>query len=223
MSSSVLLALSEGEKRVILALFLILILFLVIFGLIGKLTQIIMRHQGEKIDQQVSDAVKLKVINNKKHFISYASKKNWRIFVKQSWIPLSIALFGILVLVIHNAVTNNWQYDVWDCYKTGIGTWFFTWDFAHAEYTEVFFLPFKVLKAWPPLLTTPHWSLEAWASYIFIPCVFVGGIWYLLTLQAVVARRIRIMKLAKKIYSPNLDNFHNDGLENINSNQLPKD
>lgn len=213
--------LSEGDKRILFALLLVFVLVFILIGFIGKLIQVIMRRQGERIDDQINVAVRLNVIKNKKHFISYADKKNWRIFFMKSWVPILIILAGVLTLIIHNAISGNWSYDVWDYQTTGIGTWFFIWDFTDpSAWTTVFGIP--VLSSWPPLISMPHWSWEAWASYIFIICVFFGGGWYLFNVQAVIARFIRIRKLAKSIYSPKLDDYHyTDGFtQSSNSNNV---
>lgn len=212
--------LSEGDKRVLFAILLVFILVFVLLGFIGKLIQLVMKRQGEKIDEHINDALKLGVIKNKKHFISYANKKNWRIFFSKCWLPLIIVIVGVLTLVIHNAVLQDWSYDVWDYNTTGIGTWLFIWDFSDPDsWTVVFGI--RILAKWPPLISTPHWSWEAWASYIFILCTFTGGIWYLITVQGVIARTIRIHSLAKKIYSPKLDEYHID--DQLTNNDIKKD
>lgn len=216
-----LIQLSEGDKRILFALLIVLVLLFVIIGFLGKLTQYVVKKQGEKIDEHINDAVKLGIIKNKRHFISYANKKNWRIFFIKCWIPLVIIIVGILTLIIHNAITRDWSYDVWDYQNTGIGTWFFIWDFSDPDsWTIVFGI--RVLAKWPPLISAPHWSWEAWASYIFFICVTVGGVWYLITVQGVIARAIRIHKLADSIYSPKLDEYHyTDGMNNNQNNNNP--
>ncbi len=220
MNINLLLSLSEGDKRFLIAVLLIVILLFVLIYFIGKLVIRVMKYQGQKLDEQVSDAVKLKVIKNRKHFVKYSNSKNWRIFFKSVWIPLCIIAFAFLILVIRNAINNDWGYNPFN-FKDGFGSLSFIWDFDNAEWTEVFPLPFKLLKAWPELLCGPCPNGAAWASYIFVPCIFIGGIWYLLLLQAVVARWIRTKQLAKSIYSPKLDEYHNDSQINNNNIEPP--
>ena len=74
---SFLISLSENDKRLIFALFIILILVFVLIGYIGFLITKVMKWQGKKLDSLVADPVVTHVITNKKHFFRYARKKNW--------------------------------------------------------------------------------------------------------------------------------------------------
>jgi hypothetical protein len=200
-------SLSQTDKRVIFFLFLSLIIILALLAYIGFIIRSLMRFQGKRIDSLTHDVLVTKVVNNKKHFVKYANKKSWVLFFKQTYISLIIIITGILVLVIRNVVTNDFAYNVFDHQKTGFSTLLFLWDFENpANYTQVFGI--TVLANWPSLLNTPHFEAEAWASYIFFPCVVVGGIWYLISLQAQLARLIRISQLKRSLFEKNLDNVN---------------
>lgn len=202
---NIFVSLSPTDKRVIFFLLLLIILLLVALAYLGYIIKRIMIHQGKKVDDITHDAVITRVVDNRAHFVKYASKKNWILFFKQSYIPLLIILFGTLVLIIRNAVTQDFSYDVFDYHKTGFSTILFLWDFSNPDnYAKVFFL--TLLAKWPDLLNTPHFEAEAWASYIFVPCVFVGGAWYLFSVQKALARTIRIHKLKKTLFAKDLGN-----------------
>ena len=204
--SNLLIALSENDKRLLLALLLVLILIFVLIGYIGMLITKVMKWQGRKLDNAVADVVVTRVITDKRHFRRYARKKNWRLFFKQSAVPILILVIAILFLVISNSVLKDWSYNIMNK-DTGFSTLFFLWDFGNEEfYTKVFGL--KILAKWPALINKPHFVAEAWRSYVFVPLVTIGGLWYLWTLQSLIARTIRMYRLADTAFDKNLDNFN---------------
>ena len=211
---NLLISLSETDKRVIFVLLLLIIITLVIFGYIGLLITRVMRWQGRRVDQFTHDVVVTKVIDNKKDFVRYARKKNWVWFFKQAWKPLTIILLAFILLIIHNAITRDWGYDVFDHEKTGFGTLLFIWDFNDPDIYKEFF-GIRLIADWPPIISTPHWEWDAWCSYIFVPAVFIGGGWYLIALQCVVARTIRIYQLKHSVYDKSLENYNQNDPNNI--------
>ena len=198
-----LISLSENDKRLIFALLLVLILVFVLIGYIGFLITRVMKWQGKKLDHVVADPVVTRVITNKKHFIRYARKKNWRLFVKQSYIAVLILLAGGLVWLFRNIFTHDWSYNVFEYQKTGFGTILFIWDFSGC-----FKFDKGLVLNWPQLINSPHLEGVAWASYIFVTCLIVGGIWYLIALQALIARTIRMYHLSTSAFEKTLEGFN---------------
>lgn len=203
---NLLLSLSENDKRLIFALLLVFILVFVLIGYIGYLITRVMKWQGKRLDTLVADPVITRVITDKKHFVRYARKKNWRLFFKQSYISILIMLTGALVLILRDAFTSDWAYNVWDYQPggTGFGTILFLFDFS---------VCFKivdgsVLVSWPAVINTPHFEGVAWASYIFMTCMIVGGIWYLVSLQCLISRTIRMYQLSTSAFEKTLEGFN---------------
>lgn len=199
-----LISLSENDKRLIFALLIVLILVFVLIGYIGYLITKVMKWQGKKMDSLVADTIVTHVITNKKHFFSYARKKNWRLFFKQSYIGILIMLTGAITLLIRDAVMKDFSYNVFDYHKTGFGTLLFVWDFSKCIQPQ----GKAILFNWPTLINTPHFSLEAIVSYIFVISIIVGGIWYLTALQSLIARTIRMYKLSTTVFEKSLDGFN---------------
>ena len=199
-----LLSLSENDKRLIFALLIIFVLVFVLIGYIGYLITRVMKWQGKKLDTVVADPVITRVITNKKHFIRYARKKNWRLFFKQSYIPILILLTGALVLIIRNAICKDFAYNVFDYNKTGFGTIMFLWDFSGCVKQE----GVGLVLNWPVLINTPHLEAEAWCSYIFVTSMLVGGVWYLIALQSLIARTIRMFQLSTTAFEKTLEGFN---------------
>lgn len=206
-----LISLSENDKRLIFALLLVLILVFVVIGYLGYLVARLMKWQGKKLDSLVADPVVTHVISNKHHFIRYARKKNWRLFFKQSYIAILILITGALVLIIRDAIMKDFSYNVIDYEKTGFGTLLFLWDFSDCFKRE----GASLVLNWPRLINTPHFSVHAIVSYIFMISMIVGGAWYLVSLQALLSRTFRVYQLSTTAFEKNLDGFN----QNINYSQ----
>ena len=202
---NILVSLSENDKRLIFALLLVFILVFVLIGYIGFLITRVMKWQGKKLDHVVADPVVTRVITDKKHFRRYARKKNWRLFFKQSWIGVIILLFGGLILLFRDIFTHDWAYNVFEYQKTGFGTILFIWDFSKCITKPE---GMGLVLNWPELINTPHLEGQAWASYIFVTCLIVGGLWYLIALQALIARTIRMYKLCSSAFDKTLEGFN---------------
>ena len=225
MNPVILIQLSENDKRIIIAICLVFILVFVLIGLLGSLIIRTMKWQAKKCDTLVSDVVINKIITEPKHLRRYASKKNGRYFLKQAWIPVLLMTIGAVTLIIHNAVTKNWLYNPFNK-EDGFGSLLFLWDFTDADsYTTVFNM--KVLAKWPPLINEPHFVIEGIYSYIAVPLLVVGAIWYIVAAQAYLARTIRAFRLSKQVFEKSLEGFNqnsplaqqNDNNQNINPQQ----
>lgn len=199
-----LISFSENDKRLIFAILLIFILVFVVIGYIGYIITRIMKWQGKKLDHVVADPVITRVITDKKHFKRYARKKNWRLFFKQSYIAVLILLTGSLVLLFRDIFTHDFAYQVFDHKTTGFGTILFIWDFSKC----IQFQSGSLILNWPVLINTPHLVAEAWASYIFVICLIVGGVWYLIALQSLISRTIRMYQLSTSAFEKTLEGFN---------------
>ena len=213
MNPNLLIKLTENDKRVIIALLFAIILLFVIIGLLGSLIVRTMKWQGKKCDTLVSDVVTNHIVKTPHQLRKYAAKKNIRHFLKQAWIPIIIILVGVGTLLIRNAITKDWSYDLLNYNNgtkneggTGFGTLLWIWDFKDPDsYTKIWGL--TLLAKWPPLVNEPHFSVDAIWCYVYIVCMVVGGTWYFIAAQAYLARTIRAIKLSKKVFEKSLDNF----------------
>ena len=204
MNAILLIKLTENDKRIIIAIFLILILIFVLIGVIGSLIVRTMKWQGKKCDTLVSDVVTNHIVTTPFQLRLYARKKNSRYFIKQAWIPILLILVGVLTIIIRDAVKQDWTYNPFNI-NDGFGTLFFVWDFENAPRTTIF--GFTLISDWPPFANEPHFEQAAIISYIAVPLVIIGGIWYLGVAQAYLARTIRAYQLSKKVFEKSLDNF----------------
>lgn len=213
----VLLKLSENDKRIIIAICLVIILLFVLIGVVGSIVVRTMKWQSKKCDTLVSDVVVNRIVTAPHQLRVYARKKNIRYFIKQAWIPILLILTGVLIIIIHNAVTKNWSYNPFSI-EDGFGSLLFVWDFKDPDsYTKVFGI--TVMASWPPLANEPHFVVEALASYFAVPLVIVGACWYLVVAQAYLARTLRAYKLSKQVFEKSLDGFN----QNTPINPQPMD
>ena len=207
---------TENDKRVLIALCFAVILIFVLCGIIGSLIVRTMKWQGKKCDTLVSDVVVNRIITTPHQLRRYAARKNARHFIKQAWVPIIIILVGFIILIIHNAVTNDWAYNPFNV-ETGFGSLLFTWDYNDPDIWHNFF-GVKLIADWPKIDNTPHFVAEAFASYWIVPALVGGGLWYLVVAQAYLARTIRAFKLSKKVFEKSLENFdQNTPVNNINT------
>ena len=167
-----------------------------------------MKSQARKIENAVYDAVVLRVIKDKKQFKKYAKTKNYQMFIKQAWIPIIFIGVGFLVLLIRNLIYNDFSYNPFSK-DNGFLSLLWLWDFKDpANYSTFFGL--TLLSKWPSTINTPHFVPEAWGGYAFVPCLVIGCIWYIITVQGFFARAFKIKKLAKSIYDKDLSDFKFD-------------
>ena len=226
MMSNLFIKLTETDKRIIFVILAVFILLLVLVAYIGFLVTQIMKWQGKKINQHITDPVVTGVIKDEKAFKKYARKKNTWLFYHQARIPALITLVSVIFYIVVSSFSSfNNPFD----HHTGFGTLFFVWDFSTIIQTPESGV--GLLINWPELINTPHFTSDAWVSYIFVPTLLVGGIWYLLSVQAFIARQLQINKLGQKIFNEQLESFvagsgyrnpQNDVLTSIDENQTQK-
>ena len=202
MINYLLIQLTESDKRIIFVLLAVFILLLVLIAYIGYLVTKIMKWQGKKINSHVTDVVTTQVITNEKDFKRYAKKKNWWLFYHQARIPALIVLIAVIFFIVISSILGF--KNPFDRY-TGFATLLFVWDFS-----TIITVPESgagMLINWPALVNTPHLVKEAWVSYIFVPTFIGGSVWYLITVQAFIARFLQINKLGQKIFNEQIEHF----------------
>ena len=217
MINLLLIQLTESDKRIIFVLLAVFILVLILVAYIGFVVTKIMKWQGKKINNYVTEVVVTGVINNEADFKRYAKKKNWWLFYHQARIPALIVVIAVIFFIVISSILGfKNPFDI----HTGFATLLFVWDFSTIITTPE--SGAGILINWPQLINTPHFVSEAWVSYVFIPLVFGGGIWYLITVQAFIARYLQINKLAQKVFNEQIEHFvagqpYNNGQPPVNN------
>lgn len=218
-----LVQLTEGDKRFLLFILVAFLLIFVIVGYLGLLVERIVKYQAKRAGIMLHDVVEAGVIDNPKSFLRFGFKKNNYLFYKQAIPPFLILLAAFLVLIIYFMIKGEWSINLFDHSIGGEGftTIMFLWDFAAAP-RDIFF-GMEVISDWAPLMNTPHFEVNAIASYLFVPMFLVGAIWFLFITQGYIARFVKIVMLSKTVFSRTLDNKKAEELNegnNINTNDM---
>jgi hypothetical protein len=208
----VLISLSESDKRFIFSILIVVIVLLVLIGFLGYALFRLMKWQSKKMDTLIHDVVYYKVITDRKHLIKYGRSKNWAMFFKQAYIALIIALVGVVVLLVHNAVYDYWNYNPFSTYD-GFGTIFWTWKYS-GEYsgTEYDLIRFRLIV----VDNTPHVVDIAWAGYVCAPLFIVGGAWYIVAASCLLSRTFLLYKRSREVFEKSLAGFRQNEAPQVN-------
>lgn len=205
-----LVSLSDNDKRLIFSALLIVIILLVVIALLGYVLVRVMKWQSKKMDTLIHDVVVNKIITDRKHLVRYGRIKNWALFFKQAYIPILIAIVGLIIVIIHNAVYNYWSYNPFSTYD-GFGTLFWTWKFSgNFTGTDYDLVRFQVIV----LDNTPHMVASAWAGYIAGPCFVIAGAWYIVAVSSLLARTVLLYKRSKEIFEKSLAGYNQSEADN---------
>ena len=195
---------TENDIRLLIAVLAIFILVIILVGYLTLLVKKIMQFQAKKMDDLIYDVTKSGVINNEKKLRKFGLKKNRITLFKQARIPFVIMCIGGLALLISCIITRRWGFNPFGLEEDGFGTLFFVFDWEGAMGD---FFGIHMLVRWPDVVREPYFSVYAIGSYIFVPCIVVGGTWYAICVQAYIARSYRLWKLSKKLFTKSLDDF----------------
>lgn len=211
-----LLKLTESDKRFIIIFTFAILAILTILVLIALLIAKIAKTQAKRIDILMHDVVVTGVVDTKKKFIKVAAKKS-NIYFYRHVRPAMLILFiwGIGTLIFCLTYPNATFAGIFTDYeKYGFATIFPIYDLSNPIMTN-FFGWFDIITGYGDPISTPHFTVDAIFAYISVPLLFVGGFMFLFQVQGLAARNIRAHRLAKKIYSKNLDNVKHNALANV--------
>lgn len=190
---------NEDTRRVLILIFLIFILVFVIMGALYVLVKSIMKRQGSKADEMLSNVVKAEYFGKEKDLIKFGIRKNSRVFYKQAVIPFLIFAGSWFAYLLFCLFSGKWGYNPFN--RTD---GFATILFQFGEWQKAKFFGIKLLSGFPKVISKPHLVGEAWFSYIFVPVMLIGAVWFLLTTQSYIARSIRIRQIARGIFRKKL-------------------
>lgn len=203
---NLLIKFTENDKRLIIALLLVLILIFVLAGYIGMLITRLMKWQGKKVDDMMHDITITNVVSDKKSFRRVAHKKSWRYFFKKSWIPILILVVAIAFFLIFQSF-YDFKYEIFNYETTGFDSLLFIWKDTGEKHAFLEVLGLEVTTT-INLVHSPEFKLDAIWSYIFVPLLLTGAIWYLVYVQCLISRAIRIYQLSRKVYDKSMDDVN---------------
>lgn len=194
-----LIKLTENDKRLIILLLLVFILLFIIVGYVSLLIKKIMKKQGSKADEMLRNVVDVNYFDNEKSLIKFGIKKNMRVFYREARVPFLIILVAWVAYILYCLFLEKWGYNPFNN-TDGFGTLFY--DLSDWPKTDFFGL--TIINGFPSAVNPPHFEVAAIFSYIFVPANIVGCIWFLIYVQAYMARSFRIYKIAHGIFRKKL-------------------
>lgn len=194
-----LVKMSEETKRVLILVFLIFILFFVIVGALYMLVKNVMKKQGSKADEMLANVVKAEYFGKEKQLVRFGIRKNARVLYKEAVIPFLIFIGSWLAYLLFCLFSGKWGYNPFNR-TDGFGTILFQF----SEWPKAKFFGVKLISGFPKVEAKPHLVGAAWFSYLFVPVMLAGGIWFLLTTQSYIARSIRIRQIARGVFRKKL-------------------
>ncbi len=190
--------------KVILTILVILLSIFFIFGLIGRLIQVIIKNQQKRVDKLMSKLILSKVVNNEKDFKRIANYKSRVYFFKHAIPAIFIMLLSLLCYVVSISILLKLNGNQYVSMFYIFGRTIFPWkgDFI---YFPPFGFDFSNVYADLPFDEFPLWY--GIMSLVTISILFVGICYYFFEVQGYLARKFRIRKLALNMFTKNLDDI----------------
>ncbi|OPZ37691.1 MAG: hypothetical protein BWY98_00037 [Tenericutes bacterium ADurb.BinA155] len=207
---------SENDKRALIALIIILVILFVLIGLLGMAVRKTMQYQARYADTMMHDVTVTHVVTTPSQFRILGRKKNHRRLYRQSLIPFAIMATGVLVWVIYCLATSTWTNNIF----AEFGDLFFVWDWADSKnWVAVFNL--TLLGRWPDLIHAPFIEVTHIASYFEVLFILVGGVWYLVVVQAFISRALQLQKRSRDVFSKSLEGYKANDIDTSKVPPLP--
>ena len=193
-------AMNENDRRALIIVIVLLLFIFLILGLLGMAIRAVLLHQSKAADTLMYDVAVTHVVNNPSAYRRLGSKKNARLFLRQSFIPFCIVALGILIWVIYASITSTFDHNIFEEFTD----LFFLWDFKNPDnYTVVFGI--TLLAKWPELVEGhPTFRIDHLASYIEVLLIIVGSLAYLYAAQGYMVRAMTIRKRSQEVFEKSL-------------------
>lgn len=197
------ITLNESDRRLLITLLIVILLLFLLLGLLGMVIRAITIRMSKRMDYEIHDTVVYRVIQTPEALAKYGRKKNRALFFTQCVPPFLLGIVALLFYVAYGAITENWGQDFFGEF----GSLFYHFDWSNPEnFTKIFGLTF--LAQFPPVLKSPHFEVEYWASYTLVPLVLVTAIYYLVNCQAYFARAYLLNRRTHTVFEKSLEDFN---------------
>lgn len=197
------LLLSDTDKRVAIIAVVIAIVAFFLIAAIGIAVRRMMIHQSKRADSMMYDVVKTHVVTTTSEFRRLGGKKNARAFYRDSLLPFSIALLGVLIYLIANLATGKWGENIF----ANFGELFIQYDW-HAEgvWTKVFGM--TLLASWPPVSHQPTFVLPHLPDYIECVLFIVAMALYLYACFGYISRFFLLNSRSRSVFEKSLAGYN---------------
>jgi hypothetical protein len=204
LNPTILIKLSESEKRFLIVLFFVIVVLLFVFGLFYEGVSRYMAKQGEDIGRLMATQVESGYISSLKQFQRNSFRKSRLEFYRQfskTFIMMLVwfALYGTISIFY-----QHWL-DLFDYTSEGFTTILWKFDYANTPRAEFFGM--SIISDWPPLLHTPFFSAKAIPSYILALFGIVILILFVGQVLSYMARTLFIVQHSKKMFTRDLRDY----------------
>lgn len=203
MLSFVEMTLSQNDKRLLFVLLIVFVILFVLLGIIGALVRKVSSTFAKRMDYEIHDAVTKRVIKTPEQLKKYGRAKNMRRFFVEAIPPFCIALLSLVVFLICAFATGAWTRD----YFKEFSSLLYLWDWDNPEIHTKFF-GLDIIRDFPPIINRPRFVMEYLPSYILVPMWFIAIAYYLIVIQAFIARWSMTNKRAHTVFEKSLDGFN---------------
>lgn len=196
-----LIQLSESDKRVLIALCLVVIILLVLVGYLVKLIKYILRRKSDFVDNSMYDLLDANVILDKKHFRKVSWEKNRRQFYFETRLPMFFILLSWFIVFLYMCVVG---FDLSFISKNNADL-VLKLDWSNSGDLLLDFIP--VFAEWPEITKYPvfHFDrIDAWITYIFDLGIIYGSLHFLICSIFFLARNVRTVNTSSEYFKKDL-------------------
>ncbi len=175
---------------------------LLLAGFIGMLVRYITNKMGERIESNIAEPIKYRIIENGKDAMKYGRKKNARMFVKEST-PSIIALTFVLIFWIVYSLCTLSGGGFSTNHFANFNDLFFKFD---ATWEKDFIGFYKLMSL--SVKEYPQWVGAHWASYIIVTIFILATTYLFIVSQAFIGRAIKLRRIIEETYKNSLKGFN---------------
>lgn len=196
-----LIQLSESDKRVLIAICLIFIILIILFGYLVKLIKYILNKKADYVDNSMYDLLDANFIEDKKLFRKISWKKNNLKFYFEARLPLFFILLSLFMIFLYMCIAG-FNFDFIIKYNNQLK---FSLDWSNTGDLLLGFIP--VWAEWPTINKVPVFyfdQVEAWLTYIFDIGIIYGSLHFFFCSTVLLARNIRTISVSNEYFKKDL-------------------
>ena len=201
MKINLLIQLSESDKRVLIAMLLVLIVLVILFGYLVKLIKYLLNKKCDYVSTSMYDLLSANVILDAKHFRKVSWEKNRRKFYFEARLPFFFILLSWFIIFLYMCVVG---FDI-----SFIGKYnkdlIIVLDWSDSFILLLDFIP--ALASWPKVTKVPQFHLDqvdAWLTYIFDVVILYGSINFIMCSVVLLARNIKTISSAHDYFKKDI-------------------
>lgn len=214
------LEMSEGDRRLLITLLIILVVVLFLLGFIGMAVRYLTNKMGERIESSIAEPIKYRILENRKDAMAYGRKKNARIFFKEATPAMAAYLFTLIFWLVYSLCTIKGA-GFGENHFRNFGDLLFKFDAVWEKDFAGFFKLMSITVKEYPSPVGAHW-----ASYVIVILFIITSVYMFAVSQAFIARASVLRRIVDETYHNSLKGFNfydetpkKEDLDRINKQQ----